>query len=471
MMIAALWLTVSSLHAVPAATLAPAKAETAANADVSQTTSGSLAQETAKRTPQKYTVYQLTDLVVQKQYLELDAALKTSPDIPAASRAFFEGVLANRENRITDSLRELELALADTAVPVAGNLQTIGFRTLADDYVKSFRYGDAADAYARLLKRKDSSLTDADRKDIDGSRQAMESLRNAPPQTVVFHSAFMISTKKNALGLAEVPVTVGGHAESWILDTGANMTLVTSSVAHRMGLTLSQETAPLAGLAGKVVSAHTAVIPELRIGTAVFRNVAVLVVDDKDFYVPEAKFQFQGILGYPALSALGSATLYNAGGFGARIPPASDKLRGSQMMMEELTPLVAVKIGNARRLFLLDTGTNRTYLTERYLQEHTSEFAGQPTHNMGIGAAGGSITVPAYTARSMAITAGGVQVTLKDVSILSKPAGTGADYFYGTLGQDVLNMFKSCSLDFRYMRYICTLNAAASKSGADRDDD
>lgn len=470
MSLATLCLIFLSPHTPPPAIIAQTNSGST-NAPVSQIAQGITPRRVAGEPAGKYTVSQLTGLLVQKQYLELDAALKGGPNIPAVSRAFLEGVLANRENRITDSLRELELALADTAAPPAPNLLNIALDALADDYMKSYRYGDAADAYARLLARKDSSLTDAERKDIEGSRQTMELLRSAPSQTMVFHTAFTIPTKKNALGLAEAQGTAGGRHQSWILDTGANMSLVTASEARRMELTPSQGTTPLMGVAGGLVSAHTAVIPELQMGTATFRHVPVLVVEDKDFYIPEAKFQFYAILGYPMLSALGSITLHSNGGFGARNPPRSNKLRGSQMMMEELAPLVVVTIGKDRRLFLLDTGMSRTYLTERYWQEHKSEFPGQPTRNMGIGGAGGHITVPAYTARRVAITAGGVHLMLKDAAILTKPTGTNADYFYGVLGQDTLNLFTSCTLDFRNMRYICAKDTTAPRKSDDKEDD
>lgn len=466
MMTAVLWWIISSLHT--AAATGGIIAPSTANRPIPQTPPN-FSTSSRGNPVQAVTVAQLTNLVLENQYLDLEGALKASADIPPVARAFFEGVLANRENRTTDSLRELELALADYAEPLAPDLQTIALRTLADNYTKAFRYGDAADTYSRLLKINNSSLTESDRKILDGSRQTMELLRNAPLQTVVFHSPFQLPTKQNALGLAEVQLSVGGQQQSWILDTWAGQSLVTVSLAHRLGLTVTQATAPLAGPGGKIVSAHAAVIPELKVGTATFRHMAVLVVEDQDFYIPQAKFQFNAILGYPALSALGSVTLYSDGGLGARKPLASEKLRGSQMMVAGLTPLVAVTIEHARRLFLLDTGTQRTYLCERYWQEHKNELVGQQPHDLRIG---GEQAVPAYTAGSVAIDVGGVPVTLKSVSVLSKPTATGGDNYYGVLGQDVMKLFGSCTLDFHDMRYVCKRGAApVKKAGGDADDD
>lgn len=433
---------------------------------------GSAAQKLAKTSTPLNAVSQLTDLLVEQQYLALEDLLNASPNIPPVQRAFFEGVLANRENRIADSSTDLELALKDQTHALAPVEETIALRTLADNYIKSFRYGDAADTYARLLRRPDSLLPQAERNDLDGTRRLMELLQSVPAQTVSVSGAFMISTKKNAIGLAEIPVTIGGRQESWILDTGANLSLVTSSEAQELGLTISQGTAPMSGLGGGHASAHAAVIPELKVGTATFRHVAVLVVDDKDFYIAGAKFQVRAILGYPALSALGSITLYDDGRFGAGPAPTGGKNPGSQMLMEELAPLVAVTIQDTQRLFLLDTGTASTYLTERYWRDHRGEFAGQETHKVTISGAGGSQELPAYTAKNVAMSVGGVHLTLQSVSVLGRSAGISADYFYGTLGQNVLRMFSSCTLDFDSMRYTCVRDASkANQSDADKDDD
>ena len=49
------------------------------------------------------------------------------------------------------------------------------------------------------------------------------SLRPAPAQTVDLGAGFVVPTRRNALHTIEAPVTVAGHIEHWILDTGANI--------------------------------------------------------------------------------------------------------------------------------------------------------------------------------------------------------------------------------------------------------
>ena len=71
-------------------------------------------------------------------------------------------------------------------------------------------------------------------------------------------------------------------------------------------------------ISGAVANCHLAVIPSIRFERTELRNVAVLVIDDKDFYVGPAHFQMEAILGYPALAALGRITFHADGRFEAR---------------------------------------------------------------------------------------------------------------------------------------------------------
>jgi hypothetical protein len=56
------------------------------------------------------------------------------------------------------------------------------------------------------------------------------------------------------------------------------------------------------------IPVHTAIIWKLAIGKAAFRNVAVLVVEDKDMFVPALQYSLPGSLGFPVLSALRQIT-------------------------------------------------------------------------------------------------------------------------------------------------------------------
>src|SRR5262249_2140484 len=90
---------------------------------------------------------ELDTLLANKQYPQLEQALMTvSPALSQESRAFFVGIMANRLNRVQKSLGLLEPAISSLLInnPKRGE---IALCTLADDYAKNFRYGDATRVY------------------------------------------------------------------------------------------------------------------------------------------------------------------------------------------------------------------------------------------------------------------------------------------------------------------------------------
>ena len=105
----------------------------------------------------------LDQLLRQRHYLELESALTSKSTLSPTDRNFFEGVIANRRNRVVESIRTLEPLLASLSV-TNKERAIIALSTLADDYEKAFRYSNAADAYAQLETRFGLSMTENERR-------------------------------------------------------------------------------------------------------------------------------------------------------------------------------------------------------------------------------------------------------------------------------------------------------------------
>jgi hypothetical protein len=383
----------------------------------------------------------------------LESALKAAPVMAATDRTFFEGVLANRANRLDEAAHLLAPLLVERGRPLAPAQAKIAWRTLADTYTKQFRYAQAADTYRQLLERLGPSISEDERNDADGTRRMVDALRKAPAQTISSAGGFVVPTRRNAVNTIEAPITIAGRLEHWILDTGANISIVTRSKARQLGLTLSRGTTPVHTFSGAVTDCHLAVIPSLRIGQAELRNVAVLVIEDKDFYIAPARFQMQAILGYPVLAALGRITFHADGRFEARPSIVSTQATGSRLLLEELTPLVVVGTSRGKQLFRLDTGATNSYLTVRYWYDHQDEFAGQKQGESQMDGGNGMRTIPSYTAKNVMLDLGGVPVTLRDMTVFARPHAGDSEYAYGHLGQNALAQFRSYTLDFGSMRF------------------
>ena len=493
----------------------------------------------------------LDQLVKDKSYLQLEAALKSpqAQKMSKAERDYFQGVIANRRNRLKESIDLLAPLVDVLPVPTGGSptdvrptsnpsltpeSQKIAWRALGDSYTKLFRYPEAAAAYDRA-ERLASTATEEERHDLRLEREFRELMRNQPAQTVSLEGAFTVQGRRSKVGLLEIQVDVPnpelttetrshgetksttnrGGAETrsektqdgstqkqttedteeyrgtaplatdkhgatriksseekakpeksaapreedwWIVDTGANFSTITRSTAQRLGLKLSDGTTHVRGITGAESKLNLAIIPELKIGSAgrgqaTVRNVAVLVLDDQNLYIPPLKYQIHGIIGAPVLMALERITFFADNRFGVRqtVPDANAE---SNMMMDELTPLVEASTYSSGQplLFSFDTGANRSAFYARYYNERKQEFTRAKRTKRQYGGAGGMKVSEAYRLEDVPMEICGGQLTLPAVDVNTEPTKKIEPEFYGNLGQDILKPFRSLTIDFAAMR-------------------
>ena len=199
---------------------------------------------------------------------------------------------------------------------------------------------------------------------------------------------------------------------------------------------------------------RTAVIPELRLGEARLRNVAVIVINDKDLVVPTLHYRIPGSIGFPVLSALGRITFFADGRFGVGSNPAARPPAGEEnLFLQRLTPIVAAEIGGAERLFTIDTGSGGAFFTVQYYLEHRNDFTSQTIGSFDLAGAGGVRTYPAYLTGKVNIKMGGACVSLNQLPVIAQSRGHSDDKFYGNIGQLVLGRLKSYTFDFQKMRF------------------
>ena len=392
----------------------------------------------------------IDQLVDQREYPELEHVLAAAA-LDDVGHAYFEGVLANRRNELQHSI--------DLLQPVIPKLKAnnshraaVGLRSLADDYLKSFHYAEADRAYQDLLANYAKEYSAGDRQSLEDDAQTVRLLKDAPAQTVEMQGTFTLETHHSKLGTIDTDLTVNGVTNSWILDTGANFSVVIESVAKKMGLKLSEGTAQTQGASGAENPLHTAIIPEIKIGTATVHNVVALVMPDKSMNVNfgRGSYQIEAILGYPVLSALGQITFTHdnhvlAGGGGDS--------SGSPIYMQQLNPLLQCRIEGHDLLLMFDTGADSTSLTAKYCHAFPEEFTGISLTKHGVGGAGGVKVLNSYKLAELRIGVGGQIAVMKDVSVLADPLGADFDLLYGTVGRDLTDQFKSFTLDFKTMRF------------------
>jgi predicted aspartyl protease len=411
--------------------------------------------------PQNPSTADLDLLLNLRSYVELEKALKSDATLSPEDRAFFTGVMANRRNRAADSIRLLQ-PLVPGLSRSNQRRAVFALSTLADDYEKTFQYAAAADAYASLVQNFQQDMTPGEFSRAKQEAERWNLLRGAPPQTAAVNGSFEVETKRNRVGLVQTSVSVAGHVIPMILDTGANLSTLSRSTALELGLKLSSGQATIEGITGNSIPAHTAIIPELRFGKAAVRNVAVVVVDDQDVFIPALQYKLPGSLGFPVLSALGKITFFSNDRFGVRLGPAPLKSGQGNLFLQRLTPIVAARIRGKQELFTIDTGATGSFLSARYYGDFRREFQSQLVDELDLSGAGGSEILPVYYAREITLSLGGTCVRMKEIPVLMKPRGVPDDYYYGNLGQSALKSSRSYTFDFQSMNF--TLEGPACRA-------
>jgi hypothetical protein len=143
----------------------------------------------------------------------LEAKLQTMQ--PGPERDYFAGVLANRSGHIDDSILLLNRALPNIRESQAKRA-AIALEALADDYNKSFRYGDAARTYDDLLAHFAGQLDSGGIKDDSAVAHILEGV---PAQTITLQGPVRLKTERNQIGSLVTELTVNGIQEQWLLDT------------------------------------------------------------------------------------------------------------------------------------------------------------------------------------------------------------------------------------------------------------
>lgn len=282
------------------------------------------------------------------------------------------------------------------------------------------------------------------------------------------------------LGLIDIPVFIDANSHTWMLDPTQPFNLIDRSTAKEVGLTISPDAATIHTLTGRPIQVHATVIPRFTIGGRLtLRNMTAFVYDDADYYFPHSGYQVEGVLGYPALAAMGRLTVSDNAiqvDPSKEIDPAVDNDRlnkGARFYLDGDEIIVA--LGNALdratdppsqdvsagknesdatdgRMYAIDAGSQQTYLTSRWFDEHAAEFNSQKTVMFSL-PGDQSPPQPAYIAENVPLSVGNTEVNLHYISVLTEPLGSAHDDVYGVLGIDALDQLTSYTFDYRTMRF------------------
>jgi len=259
-----------------------------------------------------------------------------------------------------------------------------------------------------------------------------------------------VPLQDNALGSKSAEVTVNGVTLPWLMDTGAEISVLPRSTADRLGVRYVGRSVSV-GTATADVTGRVAVIDRLQLGDAVVENVPVLVLPDARLTAPavtsEQSYTIPGILGLPVFVAFGRIAWIEDGrrlALGADAPrPAGQTAR---IYWHDRGVGIPIRTANGIAGAHLDTGANATNLFSggRALLSR-AELVTLGNRVVRRAGAGGMVEerldeLPTWTMRLAA-----VPITLDRITIVHDPDRV------ASVGSDALRQLRTLVLDFEAM--------------------
>jgi aspartyl protease len=311
-------------------------------------------------------------------------------------------------------------------------------------YGRSGRYREATKQFDAILKIK------PDRSDVGNVRAMYAAFGQHPDQSVELHPRSTIHTEIGRDGIV-LPVSIHGKTVRWALDTDLNISLMSESAAHLLGVAVEGPSVRAADTDANTTSARTAIVDELNIANVKLHSVAFLVVPDAQLPGDQEPAGDRGLLGLPVALALQVIAWKSDGTF--EMGSSADEAAGADgnLCFDGFSPVVRVRFEDRDLDFILDTGNQAgTELWTRFAEDFAALIKQRGTAGkQTLTGIAGSNERETSVLPEVRLRVGGLETMLQPAKVFSKPVGD--EFHHGLLGLDVLAQAREVRLDFRSM--------------------
>ncbi|HPR64017.1 MAG TPA: retropepsin-like aspartic protease [Thermoanaerobaculia bacterium] len=262
-----------------------------------------------------------------------------------------------------------------------------------------------------------------------------------------------VSMTYNQPRLPFLSVVVNGSEARAVVDTGASMTIISSSLAEELGIQIDPEMKSWGyGLHQKKIDLHFAYLDTLRLGEITVYEVPVMVFPDEDliFQTRRGTLKIDVALGYHLLRQ-GRLFLDYRAKILQWVPASTmEPLEDQNLFVTGLRPSAMVAINEAFGYhFILDTGSEKTFLStsgsNRSSTQEKINFYKMIFHGFG------KARTVNLKAGDLLMALAGYQAAFKDIPV-NRESSSLID---GYVGNDFLSNFQ-VMLDFPHGRISLT---------------
>ncbi|MFK2879055.1 retropepsin-like aspartic protease family protein [Rhodanobacter hydrolyticus] len=380
-------------------------------------------------------------------------ALRTAlPQIepPLALLARARVAAARLDGRRSAQLVEQFLATGEASDP---RQRAIAWEIAADAAFADGDYARAAKAAQQLQAALVASRADAAEQAGAAQTAAMAvQLAALPMQQKVAYQPKAEPVRRDKVGLPRATASIDGRVQEVVLDTGANLSVLSLSTARRLGLHLQQGGASVGSSSRDAVAVRLGLADTLSFAGLTLHDVPFLVLDDAQLAMPvPGGYRIDAILGFPVLRALQRFRITAAGRLEPSLSTANPAAAETgNLLMVGNDMYVQANVGGASSIAMhLDSGAASSALSAGFARRHAALLKGLPSRRAHVAGAGGAVERRTTIWPAVQVSVGDRATTLARMDV--ELAGD-ADTAPNVLGEDVLGAFEWWSVDFGRMR-------------------
>ena len=389
------------------------------------------------------------EMANQKSFVSLQKAMnKYSGRMHLIDSLSLQATLHAARNQIAQSNECIHRAMAEEEGYLSKQKKYRLLARKATNHVIAHEYNEAALACQFISLAYDSLLTPEKSQDNHNNIKLWDALRDVPPLQTEVKESFQIPMLPDQVGLRRVQVNHPNYQGGFVFDTGANLSLISESVAQKMGLSLISPGFYVKAFTGKKVPSRLAVADSIRLGKALYHHVVFLVMADSSLSFPQIDYHINGIIGFPEIKALERITVTDSSLTVDKGPPDCPF---NNLYFDGLSPYVTAISQEDTLMFSFDTGATNTDLFFHFYEKYAHRFDGYHQRvALSNSSAGGTTKEMGYQGISLTLQIGTAKAQIDSLDMFATPQAIhGDDLLYGNLGQDFIGKFSQMTIDFR----------------------
>ncbi|MHA4809070.1 pepsin/retropepsin-like aspartic protease family protein [Flavitalea flava] len=360
-------------------------------------------------------------------------------------RLYFQAFIDNAFNRCEASVREIDSYLDSYGKDTHDTIKVSLLSCRMDDYSKIYDYKLAGETGEKLITEYEKAMPADQLATFKNSTQLWKFLSSIPRQRTV-HKTSRISWKRDKVGLVNIPVMVNDQTDSFVFDTGANISTISQSYADKLHLQIIPGVIDLGSGTSIVNKASMALAKKIVIGNIEVYNVVFMVLPDDQLSFPSLQYSIHAILGFPVISQMGEIHLLQTGTM--VFPETPTAKNNNNLALFGLFPVISLRTDQDTLAYLFDTGGQTSQLSKKYFDKYRTEVSRNGKEDsISLGSAGGSVKIKAFKLPEVSFYTGDKKVVLQNLNVLTAGIGE-VDLFYGSIGQDFISKFDELVISF-----------------------